>query len=134
MPMSILASVCWKAGSVWLCCGRVCGIPRVVACPRGCVSAWSRVWSRLCSRACVLAGLTCVLCARVVVWSRARACVVARVGVGVCGGAALVCAAPLLVVCCGGFLLSRTPWGAVPLARPGLASRFGMLLGVSPVL
>ena len=48
-------------------------------------------------------------------------------------GAALVCAAPL-VVCCGGFLLSRTPWGAVPLARPGLASRFGMLLGVSPVL
>ena len=41
---------------------------------------------------------------------------------------------PLLVVCCGGFLLSRTPWGAVPLARPGLASRFGMLLGVSPVL
>ena len=42
--------------------------------------------------------------------------------------------APHSVVCCGGFLLSHTPWGAVPLARPGLASRFGMLLGVSPVL
>ena len=69
----------------------------------------------------------CVACGCV----RARGCVC--VGVGVCGGAALVCAAPL-VVCCGGFLLSRTPWGAVPLARPGLASRFGMLLGVSPVL
>ena len=125
MPMSILASVCWKAGSVWLCCGRVCGIPRVVA---G-VCACARVVA--CSRACVLAGLTRVgVCP--------RCCVVACVcrlvwRVGVCGGAALVCAAPL-VVCCGGFLLSRTPWGAVPLARPGLASRFGMLLGVSPVL
>ena len=56
--------------------------------------------------------------------------------VGVClgGGGDGVCGPPLLVVCCGGFLLSRTPWGAVPLARPGLASRFGMLLGVSPVL
>ena len=67
----------------------------------------------------------------------ARGRVRVRVSAGlacVCGGAALVCAAPLLVVCCGGFLLSRTPWGAVPLARPGLASRFGMLLGVSPVL
>ena len=77
----------------------------------------------------------CALCARVGVCP--RCCVFARgcvwVCVGVCGGAALVCAAPL-VVCCGGFLLSRTPWGAVPLARPGLASRFGMLLGVSPVL
>ena len=112
MPMSILASVCWKAGSVWLCCGRVCGIPRVVACLRG------RVW----------------VCVRVVVCVPALLCGRARVCVGVCGGAALVCAAPLLVVCCGGFLLSRTPWGAVPLARPGLASRFGMLLGVSPVL
>ena len=55
----------------------------------------------------------------------------------VCGcvwGGPRLCARPPLVVCCGGFLLSRTPWGAVPLARPGLASRFGMLLGVSPVL
>ena len=105
MPMPILASVCWEAGFVWLCGGWVCGIPRVVA--------W---W--------------CCGVLRVVVCARA---VCPRGCVGVCGGAALVCAAPL-VVCCGGFLLSRTPWGAVPLARPGLASRFGMLLGVSPVL
>ena len=48
-------------------------------------------------------------------------------------GARMVCGPPT-VVCCGGFLLSHTPWGAVPLARPGLASRFGMVLGVSPVL
>ena len=77
-----------------------------------------------------------VLCACLFACPRARCCVRLRRlvwRVGVCGGAALVCAAPL-VVCCGGFLLSRTPWGAVPLARPGLASRFGMLLGVSPVL
>ena len=109
MPMPILASVCWEAGFVWLCGGWVCGIPRVVAwvCVR--VVAWSRACVPACSRVC--AGLACV-------W----------------GGRAHKCAAPLLVVCCGGFLLSRTPWGAVPLARPGLASRFGMLLGVSPVL
>ena len=74
--MSILASVCWKAGSVWLCCGRVCGIPRVVA---G-VCACARVVA--CSRACVLAGLTRVgVCP--------RCCVVACVcrlvwRVGVC--------------------------------------------------
>ena len=126
MPMSILASVCWKAGSVWLCCGRVCGIPRVVACLRGRVWVCARlfVWLRVCAG---LARACCRVCA--------RACVCGLVWrVGVWGGAARVCAAPLLVVCCGGFLLSRTPWGAVPLARPGLASRFGMLLGVSPVL
>ena len=52
----------------------------------------------------------------------------------VCVGGRAYVRGPPLVVCCGGFLLSRTPWGAVPLARPGLASRFGMLLGVSPVL
>ena len=78
----------------------------------------------------VLGSWFCVVVWRVGVCARVGVCV----GVGVCGGAALVCGAPLLVVCCGGFLLSRTPWGAVPLARPGLASRFGMLLGVSPVL
>ena len=72
-----------------------------------------------------MVSVRCCACPRVRVWLRVWVCV---------GGAALVCAAPLLVVCCGGFLLSRTPWGAVPLARPGLASRFGMLLGVSPVL
>ena len=87
------------------------------------VRVWLRVRVVACSRACV----------RVV--ARVWVCARARVGVWVCvGGRARVCAAPLLVVCCGGFLLSRTPWGAVPLARPGLASRFGMLLGVSPVL
>ena len=92
---------------------RRCVPVRVVACPRVC----PRVW----------------VCARVV--ACARACAgLARVWLRVCGGAVLVCAAPPGVVCCGGFLLSRTPWGAVPLARPGLASRFGMLLGVSPVL
>ena len=37
-------------------------------------------------------------------------------------------------VCCGGVLLSHNLSVAVPLALPGLASRFGMLLGVSPVL
>ena len=100
--------------AVFLALLRAC----VVAC--GCVPA--------CSCGCV-----CVLVWRARVGVCPRCCV--RVWVWVCvGGAALVCAAPLLVVCCGGFLLSRTPWGAVPLARPGLASRFGMLLGVSPVL
>ena len=73
MPMSILASVCWKAGSVWLCCGRVCGIPRVFALLR----------ALACACVCV-----CVLVWRA--WS--RGCL------GVCGGAALVCAAPLWCV------------------------------------
>ena len=41
---------------------------------------------------------------------------------------------PLASVCCGGVLLSHNPSVAVPSALPGLASRFGMLLGVSPVL
>ena len=78
----------------------------------------------------LLRALACAcVCVCVLVWRAwSRGCL------GVCGGAALVCAAPPGVVCCGGFLLSHTPWGAVPLARPGLASRFGMLLGVSPVL
>lgn len=35
---------------------------------------------------------------------------------------------------CGGFLLSHTLAGAVPSAFTGLASRFGMGLGVSPWL
>ena len=118
MPMPILASVCWEAGFVWLCGGWVCGIPRVVACSRAVCWFGARVW------------LCALLCARVVACP--RVCVVARVGV--CGGPRTCVRGPLLVVCCGGFLLSRTPWGAVPLARPGLASRFGMLLGVSPVL
>ena len=39
-----------------------------------------------------------------------------------------------LEVCCGGVLLSHNLAVAVPLALPGLASRFGMVLGVSPVL
>ena len=38
------------------------------------------------------------------------------------------------MVCCGGVLLSHNLSVAVPLALPGLASGFGMLLGVSPVL
>ena len=38
------------------------------------------------------------------------------------------------VLCCGGVLLSHNLSVAVPLALPGLASRFEMLLGVSPVL
>ena len=38
------------------------------------------------------------------------------------------------LVCCGGVLLSHNLSVAVPSALPGLASRFGMLLGVSPVL
>ena len=118
MPMPILASICWEAGFVWLCGVWVCGIPRVVAwwcCGVLRVVAW---WC------CGVLRVVARVCGCLFVWSRARVCV---------GGRARVCAAPL-VVCCGGFLLSRTPWGAVPLARPGLASRFGMLLGVSPVL
>ena len=46
-----------------------------------------------------------------------------------CGGAV-----PRVLLCCGGVLLSHNLSGAVPLALPGLASRFGMVLGVSPVL
>ena len=46
-----------------------------------------------------------------------------------CGGAV-----PRVLLCCGGVLLSHNLSVAVPLALPGLASRFGMLLGVSPVL
>ena len=84
---------------------------------RACV----RYSSRRCVPACVCPRCCVVAFARVCVW------------VCVWGGRACV-RGPPLVVCCGGFLLSRTPWGAVPLARPGLASRFGMLLGVSPVL
>ena len=131
MPMSILASVCWEAGSVWLCGGWVCGIPRVVACSRAVCWFGARVlaWSVLGPR-----WWRARVCVRVVAWSRVCGCACSCVWVCVWGGRARVCAAPLLVVCCGGFLLSRTPWGAVPLARPGLASRFGMLLGVSPVL
>ena len=57
------------------------------------------------------------------------------VGVGMerdgtpCGGAV-----PRILLCCGGVLLSHNLSVAVPLALPGLASRFGMVLGVSPVL
>ena len=57
------------------------------------------------------------------------------VGVGMvrdgtpCGGAV-----PRVLLCCGGVLLSHNLSVAVPLALPGLASRFGMVLGVSPVL
>ena len=37
-----------------------------------------------------------------------------------------------LEVCCGGVLLSHNPSVAVPLALPGLASRFGMEAGRFP--
>ena len=37
-----------------------------------------------------------------------------------------------LEVCCGGVLLSHNPSVAVPLALPGLASRFGMEAGRVP--
>ena len=52
------------------------------------------------------------------------------------GGTARRVAVPSLSVllCCGGVLLSHNLSVAVPLALPGLASRFGMVLGVSPVL
>ena len=43
-------------------------------------------------------------------------------------------AVPVVMGCCGGVLLSHNLSVAVPLALPGLASRFEMLLGVSPVL
>ena len=46
-----------------------------------------------------------------------------------CGGAV-----PRVLLCCGGVLLSHNLSVAVPSALPGLASRFGMVLGVSPVL
>ena len=109
---------------------------------RRCVPAWSRVG--VCPLVRVVAcvcwfGARVWVCARVCVRVRVVACVPARVcagwfGVCACVGGRACVRGPPLVVCCGGFLLSRTPWGAVPLARPGLASRFGMLLGVSPVL
>ena len=41
---------------------------------------------------------------------------------------------PFLWCGCGGFLLSHTLSGAVPSALLGLASGFGMLPGVSPIL
>ena len=41
---------------------------------------------------------------------------------------------PCLWCGCGGFLLSHTLSGAVPSALLGLASGFGMLPGVSPIL
>ena len=44
------------------------------------------------------------------------------------------CAVPRVLLCCGGVLLYHNLSVAVPLALPGLASRFGMVLGVSPVL
>ena len=95
---------------------------------RACVRYSSRRCAVACPRCCVV---VLRYSSRVLAFVFAR---VLRCCVGACvWGAALVCAAPPLV-CCGGFLLSHTPWGAVPLARPGLASRFGMLLGVSPVL
>ena len=42
------------------------------------------------------------------------------------------CRAPLPYVCCGGVLLSHNLSVAVPLALPGLASRFGMEAGRFP--
>ena len=54
---------------------------------------------------------------------------VKREGRHACGGPSLS-----VLLCCGGVLLSHNPSVAVPSALPGLASRFGMLLGVSPVL
>ena len=39
---------------------------------------------------------------------------------------------PLGYLCCGGVLLSHNPSVAVPLALPGLASRFGMEAGRFP--
>ena len=53
---------------------------------------------------------------------------VKREGRHACGGPSLS-----VLLCCGGVLLSHNPSVAVPSALPGLASRFGMLLGVSPV-
>ena len=42
------------------------------------------------------------------------------------------CPGPLVWVCCGGVLLSHNLSVAVPLALPGLASRFGMEAGRFP--
>ena len=50
------------------------------------------------------------------------------------GTARRVACRPCRWLCCGGVLLSHNLSVAVPSALPGLASRFGMLLGVSPVL
>ena len=80
--MSILASVCWKAGSVWLCCGRVCGIPRVVACPRVCLLVRARVWLRCCVVACVPAFVFACVLSRVC----PRVCVRAGLACGCVGG------------------------------------------------
>ena len=95
-----------------------------------------RARSRACVRVCALG-----------VWVRARGCVLWVRCVGVCGCGYAGAPHPGLLagrggggrvvfvwLCCGGVLLSHDLSIAVPLALPGLASRFGMLLGVSPVL
>ena len=105
-------------------CGAFClRVPRVWACGVWC--------GRLSPCACVLLGFVLRVLSRVrgrVVW-----------GCVLCGymaaGTARVCGPSLSVLlCCGGVLLSHNLSVAVPLALPGLASRFEMLLGVSPVL
>ena len=103
----MLASVCWEAGFVWLCGVWVCGIPRVVA--------WSRAW----------------VCARVVAWSRVCAGL-ARVCVGVCGGAALVCAAPPLGGVLWRFPTLPHPLGCSTIGAAGLSFQVRNVAGRFP--
>lgn len=105
-----------------------------------------------CAFACVRARVCVLWCVRAGVVCSGRmgacACCVCVLGVWVCVGVGMR-VPPTLVswlggggggrvafvwLCCGGVLLSHDLSIAVPLALPGLASRFGMLLGVSPVL
>ena len=108
MPMSILASVCWEAGFVWLCGGWVCGIPRVVACSRAVCWFGARVW------------LCALLCAR------ALACWRGRVGVCWLVWRVWVCACLFARVCVGGpRLCARPPLGGVLWRFPTLPHPLG---------
>ena len=126
--------VLWVCARVVLGVGVVVeGVPcvtarvRVRACALGVCAYWRVV---LCAPAGVV---LCAPCGCVRVWCgwvgmRVPPTLVSWLGGG--GGGRVV----FVWLCCGGVLLSHDLSIAVPLALPGLASRFGMLLGVSPVL
>lgn len=137
------ALVLWVRARVVLGVGVVVeGVPCVTArllCPRSPYVGFLAIRdARVRVRACAL----CVCSGRM--GACAWVCVCA-LGVGVCGYAGAPHPGLLagrggggrvafVWLCCGGVLLSHDLSIAVPLALPGLASRFGMLLGVSPVL
>ena len=134
-----LSSKKWACCSLFAPCVPLAGVG---ACKAWCVCV---LWVGLCVFAVVIRA-----CLRLLCWRGFGAmCGVFRVvcerGVG--GGASgskehrrvppfqrLYPPPPCLWCGCGGFLLSHTLSGAVPSALLGLASGFGMLPGVSPIL